>query len=64
MLITACLGLACNIINMFALNADCGTADDDEDEDSIQESEITARTGKSFASRSLAKSLMSVYTPK
>lgn len=54
MLITACLGLACNIINMFALNADCGAADDDEDEDSIQESEITARTGKSFASRSLA----------
>ena len=31
MLITACIGFACNVINFLALNASCGVEEDDDD---------------------------------
>ena len=33
MLITACIGFACNVTNFCALNSNCGSKKDDEDED-------------------------------
>lgn len=32
MLITACIGFACNVINFVALNASCGSTPDEDDE--------------------------------
>jgi Co/Zn/Cd efflux system component len=58
MLITACIGFLCNITNFCALNASCGSSDDDENE----KSELNI-SQKSNIGRSLAESLMSVYQP-
>ena len=59
MLITACIGFACNITNFCALNANCGKADDeDEEEDQLYKSNISTRSYKSLSSN-----LMAVYQP-
>ena len=63
MLITACIGFACNIINFCALNADFGEASGDDESESDVESHYSSRTAKSLASRSLHESLMAVYKP-
>lgn len=71
MLITACIGFSCNVINICALNADCGGDDEEEEEESEEsESEASSIGGRSnfskasVTSRSLHGSLMGVYKPK
>jgi len=60
MLITACIGFACNVTNFCALNANCGAKSDDEDEeeDQLYKSNMSTRTYKSLSSN-----LMAVYQP-
>jgi cation diffusion facilitator family transporter len=59
MLITACIGFACNLTNFCALNASCGKAEEEEEEGGdIYKSNLTARSYKS-----LSRSLMAVYQP-
>ena len=58
MLITACIGFLCNITNFCALNASCGSSEDDEEE----ENELGV-SQRSNLGRSLANSLMAVYQP-
>lgn len=69
MLITACIGFSCNVINLFALNAECGgseesEADSSDDEESVPTLGVSKLTKKSTVSRSLASSLKAVYKPK
>lgn len=70
MLITACIGFSCNVINICALNADCGGDDEEEEESEESESDeesfdVRSNFSKaSVTSRSLHGSLMGVYKPK
>jgi zinc transporter 2 len=59
MLITACIGFACNVTNFCALNANCGGSKSDDDE---TEDEPLVRSNMSIKSyRSLSSNLMAVY---
>ena len=72
MLITACIGFSCNVINLAALNADCGKQEESEEDDSSDDEEsqqvtdigLSRITKKSTVSRSLHSSLKAVYKPK
>ena len=71
MLITACIGFSCNVINICALNADCGGDDDDDESDedvsensSAMEIRSNISRASSVTSRSLRGSLLGVYKPK
>ena len=61
MLICACIGFSCNIINFCALNASCGSKKDDD-----EESEGTLSDSKHLqhSYTTLSQSLMAVYQPK
>lgn len=61
MLITACIGFACNVINFCALNADCGASGDDEESD--DELGVSKSLSASQMTKSLSESLMAVYKP-
>ena len=41
MLITACIGFSCNVINLAALNAECGGGEDSEDDESSDEESLS-----------------------
>lgn len=59
MLITACIGFACNVTNFCALNANCGGSKSDDDK---TEDEPLVRSNMSIKSyRSLSSNLMAVY---
>jgi Co/Zn/Cd efflux system component len=60
MLITACIGFACNVTNFCALNANCGSkSDDTETEDEpLYKSNLSVRSYKS-----LSNNLMAIYQP-
>jgi zinc transporter 2 len=58
MLITACIGFACNVTNFCALNANCGSKRDDseEDDEPLFKSNMSVRSY-----RSISNNLMAVY---
>lgn len=60
MLICACIGFSCNIINFCALNASCGEKPEDSDEEN--ESLTDSKLQRSHIT--LSQSLMAVYQPK
>jgi cation diffusion facilitator family transporter len=75
MLITACIGFSCNVINLVALNAECGSKEESDDEDDSEDEEsalgeskapsaISKISNHSIVSRSLHSSLMAVYKPR
>ena len=37
MLITACIGFACNVTNLVALNCACGTVEEDDENEEVEE---------------------------
>ena len=66
MLVCACIGFSCNVLNLIALNADCGQAEeeeDSEDDESVADA-ATVKSKISVVSRSLHGSLMGVYKPR
>jgi zinc transporter 2 len=69
MLITACIGFSCNVLNLFALNADCGGGEESEDGSDDEESRpntlgVSKLTKKSNFSRSVHSSLKAVMKPR
>jgi cation diffusion facilitator family transporter len=55
MLITACIGFACNITNFCALNANCGKPEEEEEQGELYKSNMSYK--------SLSNSLMAIYQP-
>lgn len=66
MLICAIIGFVCNVLNMCALNADCGQAEETEylSSSSDENVSVSVKSKVSVISRSLHGSLMGVYKPR
>lgn len=63
MLICACIGFTCNVINFCALNASCGQKSAEEDDDAEgTDTSSNNRLARSYIT--LSHSLMAVYQPK
>lgn len=62
MLICACIGFTCNIINFCALNANCGEKQEDSDEETGESLSGSKQLQRSYIT--LSQSLMAVYQPK
>jgi Co/Zn/Cd efflux system component len=66
MLITACIGFACNLLNFFALNAGCGGDHADAAEEDIDDS-VSSNAGTFIRSNmnksigALSEHLMAIY---
>ena len=58
MIITACIGFGCNIINFVALNMSCGSVPEEDDTDSVEHSRYSDNLH-----HSVSEQLMSVYLP-
>lgn len=59
MLITACFGLGCNLLNLLALNFFCNSEGDDDDFPDEEISDVQSRS-----TRSLADQMTGIYKPR
>lgn len=72
MLITACIGFACNVTNFVALNWACKAPDDDEEIEDLQRSEsindnwtlANKSAYKGLTKMALSQQISSIYQPR